>query len=256
MPTGEEPAIAPADPKQLELPGTEDSTQTPVVPSSEPVAPVQDPKDAQNGYHRRQERRAWRQQLEAATHAPVTEDDVNAVVNLAKAKGYSLDDEDQKKQVTLIAEAAAMITDRRMRTTETGRSKVLNSASSANLAETLKEMGYVEGSEAFMTTGQLLFQRLGVTNPDIFADRERIEREIENITSLVTARKPNGDSVQRQLLKKAGAPAPSAPRTSTPASPNAVAEAKVKEFAASRGVSIEKAKILMENTKNLPSFAR
>lgn len=227
-------------------------TEAPVLSKEkETPKPEGDPKagEKQNAYHRRQEARKWKEKLQAMERSIVSDDDVTACMELAKAEGMDTSDEGSKKQIMFLAKASGMIAQKRSEKLVAERKKLMSQASSNNLGLTLEQLGYTPGSEQYQRAGNLVIRELGVEDPDVFLDENKVKGTIESAVSSLIPTAKKGNSVMSEIQGKAGLPKPAAePKGGSAPSDRE----KIKQFAAQRGISVEKAAKIMELQSKLP----
>jgi hypothetical protein len=228
-------------------------------PASEPVTQPesQEPRteEKRDAYHRRQENKRWRERLQEIEDTPVeiTDDVTNMVMGLAEKEGFKLDDPSVKSQAQFMGKAMAEVVKsygaKTRATISDQKRKVLRDTSTANLSETLQSLGYVKGTARYQEAGNVVWRKMGISNPDVFSDSSRVK---EVITSHLEALSDsNGGGVDDAIRRRAAAPIPSRePRTGAPSSDAA------KRAANFFGVSENAAKDLLEKNKNMPKFAR
>lgn len=231
--------------------GTEAQTETKADRSEA------DKEAARKAYQQRMERKKWKEQVRAIESAPLTEEDRKAVEDLAKSKGFKVDgDDDQAKsnreQVLLNAEAQKALNAIEVGKIET----VLRDASKSILSNTLEELGYEKGSSGYAFIGNHLFKTFGVSNPDVFENKDLVEKEIEGLTAALN-RKANkaADPVEKAVHSKAGAPRGST-ESRVGGGSGSAASNEVKEMMKERGISEATAKIFLEKEKSLPKWMR
>lgn len=210
-------------------------------------------KEAANHYQLRQDRKRWKEEVEKAKRVQITPSDVDAAMDLAKNKGFKLEDEKEKEQVNLIVETADLVQKRKEERASEAQNKILITASRENLAETLMALGYEKNSPEYRNAGQLLFNHFGTDNPDAFLDSEKIQGIIENYATRLMPKKKS-DVVEEALINKGAGETKSSGRLASSGKSSSHSEARreAERLGISESVAVE----LLEKRKNLPSFAR
>lgn len=193
-----------------------------------------------NAAQRRIERKQWKQLVAQLESQGITDQDQKEAAELAKSLGFELSDESSKKNVELITKVSGKIAENQRKRITDARLGVARE----NLKETLAELGYNPGTPEHNAAGSFLFGKLGVEDPDIFLNKEMVEKEIE---SFHAPRRKGKDSVGASVEKRAGLPQPS----STSRVKNETS-GEVKEVSSRMGVNEDAAKQIAELRKNLP----
>ncbi len=207
----------------------------------EPKVELQQPKSEEGKKNfdaaaRRVERSQRKQKLAAMQAANSEPDEIAAVEALAKAEGFDLADEQSKKQIAFNVKANALLAQKRAGKTR----EFLRSESKTALEGTLQDLGYVKGSPEFNFAGQQLFARMGIENPDVFADSDAVKAELENCVNALQPGKPK-PTLKESLVKKAAAP-----KAASESKISAADSSGVKAKASELGMSEAGAKRLQE----------
>lgn len=231
---------------QTEKPQAE--APTPPPPTADEAARALEAERNRTGYKLRAERKHYRQQLEELEEGELSKEEQDEVARIAEQMGFDPKNEENKKQLDLIARTAAA----RDRIRRQKRMGILTTAARANLTKTLQELGYETGSEGFNDMGQFLFSSVGVDDPDAFSDKGFVEQRINRRIEAMTRKKAPGDQTESEILRRAGGAAPNREPRGPVGGPPGDAE---KEFAERKGVSPQAAKQLKELEKQKPSWA-
>jgi hypothetical protein len=229
-----------------------DETET-----NEEVSPEKKAEKQKNvdGYHLRQERKRWKQEVEKARRVQITEEDLDAAMNLAKSKGFDLEDQKEKDQIRLIVEAADLIQSRKEARSSDATNKTLEKVSRENLSKTLEDLGYRSGTRGFLNAGQACFSRFGIDDPDVFLDSDRVREAIEDYASSLAPAKKQ-DDLEEALIKKSSGQGGASQSRLASSSGKSSGSGEVKREAERLRISESVAAELLEKKKNLPSFAR
>jgi len=245
----------------IEPSGTVEPTEAPPVEPTEPVVLSKEQEEENRLKRQRNEeeakhrifRREWKRKMaELGTAAP-TADQIEAVKAEMKAAGLVGTEEGSEetagKQAAFIANSNARLNADR----ERKANDIKRTAANETLAGTLEELGYKKGTPEYQMLGQALFNRHGIENPDLYADKELVEREREALAAALQRKTGTPDPVTGAVIARAGAPKPAAESRHPPA---AGITAEVKAYAKDRGISEEAAKRQMELLKKQPVFGK
>lgn len=251
------------DEKSVEAPTTEttvlsqeaEKTSAPQQPElpleAEKKAPVEkteeEKKAARDAYQRRQDVKRWKQKQRELEAQGITDDELEAAMRAAQAEGFKMDDEESKKNLTATTKASIAAMNERRRKLD----NVTIEASRENLASTLESLGYKKGTPEYEVWGNYMFKRVGVSDPDVFLDKEMVEKEIDSIISSRKTVSQKADPVSAAVVKKASAPLPSSESRVPKGS-----SSSVKQLAERMGISEEKAAKIAELSKNIPARDR
>lgn len=225
---------------------SQESEQKDQVPKTE----IKDPEVSKRNYenmHRRLQMKSWRQQAQAIENDTTIAH--QAVENAARNRGFDTKNEDNQKQVGLLGDALSE--ERSIRSNKIKDVKV--KAANDILANTLESIGYERNSEGFNYAGQLLFKKFGTTDPDVYEDVDKMNKEIESLTALIQPKK-RVDSLSNALINKASAPSRSSESRTASATNSKASE--VKSFAQRSGLSEEKAAKILELKNKQPSYLK
>lgn len=176
----------------------------PTNPENPPPAPEADlrRRNFENA-QRRINHKQYKQRIAALNAGDTREEMTQAMLGIAKSKGFDTADEATRKQVELQVEAN-LESNRILKSKE---QSIKAGAAQEILSETLESLGYQKGTKGFDLVGAMLFRSIGVEEPERFADQEFVEKQIETINS-VTSKKVKADPVSAAVNAKAGAPRP------------------------------------------------
>lgn len=238
------------DTKPIEGDEIKVATTTPVLSNTEEDSKKKEEETRQHNREnalRRLNHKEWQKKVSDLTESPELARE--AVRRAAERHGFKTDDEGNAKQIDLVADALHEHTlSRERQIKETKRQ-----AATETLSSTLKELDYDPSSEEFKIVGNILFQRFGIDNPDVYGDPDRMRKELEDLTSRITRTKKK-DAVTDSLVRKASLPA--ATTESRSASSAETQKVQSKKVSSELGVSEAKASKLAEMQAKLPARYR